>query len=110
MWALLDGAGTRPCPQLEGTPEDPNEEYYLTRRAAAAWLIGQVPPEEQQRLGGQAKSSGEGTVTQVLDALHALPAAEQRSRVAALREAERTCAAGDRLEILTGTPGSEVRP
>ena len=105
LWALLDGAGTLPCPDLGGTPEDPNESYNLARRAAAAWLIGQVPPEEQQLPGGQAKSSGEGTVTQVLDALHALPAEEQQSRVAAFREAERTCAAGDRLEILTGTPG-----
>ena len=107
LWALLDGAGTQPCPALEGTPEDPNEEYYLARRAAAAWLIGRVPPEEQQLPGGQVKSSGEGTVTQVLNALHALRAEEQQSRVAAFREAERTCAAGDRLEILTGTPGSE---
>ena len=106
LWEILDGAGTRPCPDLEGTAEDPNEQYYLARRAAAAWLIGEVPPGEQQLPSGQAKSSGEGTVTQVLDALHALPAEEQRSRVAAFREAERTCAAGDRLEILTGTSGA----
>ena len=72
----------------------------------AAWLIGQVPPEEQQLPGGLAKSSGAGTVTQVLDILRALPAEEQQARVAALREAERSCAPGDRLEILTGTPGS----
>ncbi len=105
LWALLDGAGTLPCPDLGGTPEDPNESYSLARRAAAAWLIGQVPPEEQQLPSGVAKTSGEGTVRQVLGALYALPAEEQQSRVVALREAERACAPGDRLEILTGTPG-----
>ncbi len=39
---------------------------------------------------------------QALAALRALPADEQRARVTALRDAERTCAAGDRLEMLTG--------
>jgi hypothetical protein len=100
---MLDGAGTRPCPDLVGSPEDPNEEYNVARMAAAAWLIGRLPPGESNLPSGPAKSSG--TVTQVLGALHALPGEEQQSRVAALREAELTCAAGDRLEILTGTPG-----
>ena len=42
---------------------------------------------------------------QALDALRALPADEQRARVTALRDAERTCAEGDRLELLTGPSG-----
>jgi hypothetical protein len=103
LWAILDGAGTLPCPDLAGTPEDPNEEYNVVRMAAAAWLIDRLPPGESNLPSGLAKSSG--TVKQVLDVLHALPAEEQQSRVAALRDAELTCAAGDRLEILTGTPG-----
>jgi len=105
LWFMLDGAGTLPCPDLVGTPEAPNEQYGLARRAAAAWLLGQLPPEERPPV--PAKLSGEGTVGSVLDALHALPADEQRSRVAAFRAAELTCAPGDRIEILTGTPGSE---
>lgn len=42
---------------------------------------------------------------QAVAALRRLPAAEQRARVAALREAELTCAAGDRLGLLTGPGG-----
>jgi hypothetical protein len=38
-----------------------------------------------------------------MEALYALPTDEQRARVAALREAELTCAAGDRYAMLTGT-------
>ena len=100
---MLDGAGTRPCPQLEGTPEDPQRGVLPDRASGRRGLAARPFHREQQRLGGQAKSSGE-TVTQALAALRALPADEQRSRVAALRDAERTCADGDRLEILTGTP------
>lgn len=40
--------------------------------------------------------------SQTVTALRALPAAEQRTRIAALRAAELTCAAGDRLDLLTG--------
>jgi hypothetical protein len=42
-----------------------------------------------------------GLARQALGALRALPADELRARVAALREAELTCAEGDNLSLLT---------
>ena len=44
-------------------------------------------------------------VIEILGALSRAPADEQRARVAALREMERTCAAGDRRAVLVG-PGA----
>jgi hypothetical protein len=107
---LLDGAGTRPCVSqlgldptqlIEGQPPEPNQRYEAARRAASEWLLGRTPQPSP-------KNEGSGDfVRDALIALYALPADEQRARVAALRAAELTCAAGDRLALLTGT--SETR-
>jgi hypothetical protein len=90
---LLDGAGTVGCPNL-GRIEDPDGDRYIAARlAATAWLTGQ-PPVGPPGL--------EPDPAQALDTLRAMPLEEQRSRVAALRSAEVTCAPGDRLDILIG--------
>jgi hypothetical protein len=107
---LLDGAGTRPCVNqlgldptqpTDGQPPEPNERYEAARRAASEWLLGRTPQPSPKKEG-----SGD-FVRDALIALYALPADEQRARVAALRAAELTCAEGDRLALLTGT--SETR-
>jgi hypothetical protein len=101
---MLGGAGVPLCLSLAGdepggpVPE-PVVRYLAARLAAALWLLDGEP---QQGIG-----SGTGPetalATQALDTLRALPADEQRARVGALRDAERTCAAGDRLDLLTGS-------
>jgi hypothetical protein len=101
LMELLLGAGTRPCATLYGTDENPNLGYLAARIAAAAWLLDRdLPPPVDK--GEQPDLA---LAHEALDALRYLPADEQRARVAALRDAERTCAAGDRLELLTGTGG-----
>lgn len=111
--SMLDGAGVPPCPSLLGfdpftlkadrQDPEPNIRYLAARRAAAAWLLQRdlrpAPP-------GQGKESEETLAPQALAALRRLPAGEQQARVAALRDAERTCAPGDRLDLLTGANGS----
>ena len=55
--------------------------------------------------GQGGKESEETLAPQALAALRRLPADEQRARVTALRDAELTCADGDRLDLLTGPSG-----
>jgi hypothetical protein len=75
--------------------------------AAPGWLLDQqLPPP----VAGSEEGPETALARQALDALRALPADEQRARVAALRAAELTCAEGDRLERLTGTDEARVRP
>jgi hypothetical protein len=102
---LLTGAGVRPCvKQLgldptkfqEGSQPEPNSRYEDARRAAYLWLIDRDPRPVAGR-------DGKDPAREALNALRALPVDEQRTRVAALRAAELTCAEGDRLELLTGT-------
>ena len=99
LWIMLNGAGVEPCVELMGPREEQDARYEAARLVAAAWLLGRDLPTAEGR-----KQSPE---QQALAALRALPADEQQARVAALRDAERTCAAGDRLELLAGT--SEAR-
>jgi hypothetical protein len=109
---MLDGAGVRACPNpvyrdqsrlnSGGPPPDPDVRYLAARSAAAAWLLDRDP----QRAAGPDEEPEAALVRQALEALRAQPAGEQRARVTALRDAERTCAEGDRLELLTGTGGA----
>ncbi len=108
---LLDGAGIPPCVNLlgfdptrlePGAPEpEPDIRYLAARSAATAWLLDRDLPQASKG----AKESEETLAPQALAALRAMPAGEQQARVAALRDAERTCAPGDRLDLLTGPSG-----
>ena len=104
---MLDGAGVPVCSSLAGdgpgsSASEPVVRYVAARMAAAEWLLDREP---QQR-GGRGGGPEMALALQALDALRALPAAEQGARVAALRDAERSCAAGDRLDLFTGTDGT----
>jgi hypothetical protein len=97
LWRMLDGAGVPACPNLIGDLDNPNQRYIAARTVAAAWLLDRDPP----RASGRRRESAVAMEQHALAALRALPAGEQKARVTALRDAERTCAAGDRLDLLT---------
>ena len=104
---MLDGAGVPLCLNLVGdepgsSASEPVVRYLAARTAAAEWLLDGEP---QQR-GARGQGPEMALALRALDALRALPADEQRARVAALRDAERSCAAGDRLDLLTGSDGT----
>jgi hypothetical protein len=99
MWIMLDGAGVPPCEKLRGLPDDIEARYVAARLAAAAWLLDKVPPGTTGRAG---EEPAVALANQALAALRVLPAHEQRAHVATLRQAEWTCAVGDRLALLTG--------
>jgi hypothetical protein len=99
---MLDGAGVPLCLSLAGdepgsSASEPVMRYLAARTAAAQWLLEGEP----QQAGGRGAAPQMALAMQALDALRALPADEQRARVATLRDAERSCAAGDRLDLLT---------
>ena len=98
---MLNGAGTLPCGKLMGPPDDPDVRYLAARMAVTAWLLDRKLPPPNKR----DKESEVSLARQALDAVRALPADEQRARVTALRDAEQSCAEGDRLELLTGPSG-----
>jgi hypothetical protein len=104
LWIMLNGAGVPPCANLMGTSEKLEIlGYPAARLVAAAWLLDRdIPP-----VGGRDEGPEGPLARQALAALRALPADEQRARVAAFRDAERTCAEGDRLELLTGASGAQ---
>jgi hypothetical protein len=94
---LLMGAGTLPCPDVGGAF---GPRYNAARLIAAAWLLDEQPGEPDDP---DDPAQPDATLTgPAYDALLALPPDEQRARVAALREAELTCASGDRLDLLVG--------
>jgi hypothetical protein len=110
LWIMLDGAGVTPCADLarpnpqdeptnKGNPDRREGEYAVARMVAAAWLLDR----DIRPVDGRDEGPDETLARQALAALRALPADEQRARVIALRDAERTCVDGDRLEMLTGT-------
>jgi len=99
LWRMLDGAGVPACPSLIGELDKPNQRYIAGRTVAAAWLLDGDPP----RASGRREESAVGIEQQALAALRALPAGEQKARVNTLRDAEMTCAAGDRIDMLTAS-------
>lgn len=98
---LLVGAGTPGCANAATTPAE-FTRYEIARVVAAAWLLDQEPPAPDDPLDPVLDRT---ETLPVYRALRALPAEEQRARVAALREAELACDGRDRLEILTGPNG-----
>lgn len=104
VWPMLDGAGVPLCEELLGKAEDMDTRYVAARVVAAAWLLDRDVPSASE--GGGAGPLDVPLADQALAELRALPAEEQRARVTALRDAERTCAAGDRLALLSGTSGT----
>jgi hypothetical protein len=99
-WLLLMGAGAPWCETALGSMDF--ERYTAARLVAAAWLLEEEPlaPPALLDVWGELPPT---TVTRpAYEALLALPAVEQRARVAALREAELECGRGDRMEILIG--------
>jgi len=97
LWRMLDGAGVPACPNLIGELDKPNQRYIAARSVAAAWLLDRNPPPAS----GRREQSAVAMERQALAALRALPALVQKARVTALRDAELTCARGDRLGLLT---------
>jgi hypothetical protein len=109
VWLMLLGGGTRTCANGPGpvsdTKGDPNTTplfgYSAARAAVAAWLLDEDP---RLTVGGEPVAEEELTLTrEALTILRGLPADEQRARVTALRDAERTCVDGNRMHMLTGT-------
>jgi hypothetical protein len=100
LWIMLDGAGVPPCGNFKGLEERPDDRYWAARLVAAAWLLDRdlAPVDRTDRRQALASDA--------LADLRGLPADEQLAQVTALRDAERTCAEGDRLEMLTGVSAS----
>ena len=107
---MLDGAGVPPCVNLLGfDPTKLGSARSPLSRTSGTWQRA-VPrrPGCSARPANASKGEKESEETLAplaLAALRRLPPDEQRERVAALRDAELTCAPGDRLDLLTG-PGS----
>ncbi|MGH9212506.1 MAG: hypothetical protein ACRD2C_17800 [Acidimicrobiales bacterium] len=101
LWTLLMGAGTLICPDTPPAAAT-SGRYTTARLIAAAWLLEEeplAPSAVDDYWGWLPPTSVTGPA---YEALLALPADEQRARVAALRQAELDCDDGDRLDILVG--------
>jgi hypothetical protein len=96
-WNLLNGAGTPLCDNV-ATGAQANR-HAAARLIAAAWLLGEQP---QAAAGEWSWVSELPETASAYQTFAALPADEQRVRVAALREAELACAGRDVLDILVG--------
>jgi hypothetical protein len=107
LWIMLNGAGVPPCaniarpnpqdePENKGDADTRESEYLAARLVAAAWLL------DRDLAPAGTNDKGLTLASDALTTLRGLPADEQQARVTALRDAERTCAQGDRLEMLTG--------
>ncbi|MDP9793476.1 hypothetical protein J2S43_001988 [Catenuloplanes nepalensis] len=90
---LLDGAGTLRCEDY--TTQRADTRQRAARAVAAFWLLHRTEPPPSYMDDERVATA------QAWDALHALPEAEQVTRVVALREAGLQCRA-DLFEILTG--------
>ncbi|GEM_PF-1666458 len=101
LFLMLIGAGVPPCANLMGTREKPETEYLAARLVVAAWLLDRDLAAAQGRDEGPEGPEGP-LAREALTAVRGLAADEQRARVTAFRDAERTCAEGDRLDMLTG--------
>jgi hypothetical protein len=101
--SMLDGAGVPFCPSLAGSRDEPDLQYQAARTVVLFWLLDRdLPPPPP----GGGKDPAEAIAREALTTLRALPADEQRAHVATFRDAERTCVASDRLELLTGASGA----
>jgi hypothetical protein len=110
---MLDGAGVLPCSGLVGVDptkratvelQEPDPRNLGARLAVNAWLLERRPPPAT----GRKQAPEIALALEAFDTLAALPVAEQRARVSAWRDAERSCSDGDRLDLLlVGT--SETR-
>jgi hypothetical protein len=101
VWHLLTGAGVGMCVDMVFRAGAYSDGYLAARYAAAAWLMGQPLPSDLISFGGP----DVGRLAEELRrTLSSLPADEQRDRVAALRQAELSCAPGDRAALLRGQP------
>ena len=93
-WDLLLGAGTPACANAAAPGTAGRRRYDIARFAAAARLLDQEPPAPADpRDPGLLQQS---ETLPVYQALRELPPAEQRTRVAELREAELACDGRDR--------------
>ena len=90
VWQVLSGAGTRPCLTLH------NKQTATARLVAAAWLLDAEPTPDLDKFADVV------VARQLLQRIRSLPPGEQQARILALRRAELTCAAGNRLEMLAG--------
>lgn len=104
-WDLLLGAGTPGCANAPAPGAAERRRYDIARLIAAAWLLDQEPPAPADPADPALLQRNE-TLPGYRE-LRALPAGEQRARVAALREAELGCTAGDRLDLLVGPGGPQ---
>jgi len=101
VWMLLDGAGTRPCPNAFEILKHEWDKYHAARLAAAAWLLGE-PPQAGRDTAGDPQ-----TARPIWERLNALPAQEARARVNALRRAALACDNHDLIGILNGGSGAK---
>ncbi|WP_245703593.1 hypothetical protein [Streptomyces lushanensis] len=103
---LLAGAGTAPCVvPLRSYPTEEEEGRYdrtkavrelAARTVSAAWFTGELKPLPG---AGELRADASRLAGPAWDALRALPADEQRARIAALRTAALRCE-GDLLTVL----------
>jgi hypothetical protein len=97
LWQLLDGAGTRPCTNIyERARHLDVHRHHTARVIAAGWLISEHPSASVLTPGQRQDE----LTTRSLAALLALPPAEQRARVIALRDAAQRCDGRDLLDVL----------
>lgn len=99
-WMLLMGAGTLSCDNAPPWPSPARTRYDAARLVAAAWLLDEPPlsPTDRPEVWGWLPDRA--LTLPAYQALRGLPAAEQRKRVADLREAELACDSRDRMRIL----------
>ncbi|GII81728.1 hypothetical protein Sru01_67100 [Sphaerisporangium rufum] len=98
--ALLAGAGAPPCHDPYLSPVEPETLFreLAGRAVAAAWFTGELRP---YRAVPWSQGEIDRLARPAYAALRALPAAEQRTRMAALRAAALSCE-GDLLRVLAG--------
>jgi hypothetical protein len=100
---LLQGAGTQPCENVyQEANADAVNRQNAAREIVAAWLLGRAPaPDGLVRW----LPAYRALVESGHRALVALPAAEQRSRVAAVRRSALACDGKDLLDLLAPAVG-----
>jgi hypothetical protein len=95
--SILSGAGTPPCFGVEARDDQVRREM-VAHTIAAGWLTGTLAPV---RGNWWSDDETRAEMTRAWDTFQALPADQQRDRVAAMRAIALTCE-GDQLAALTG--------